>query len=175
VRGVLVVALVGLVAVTTCSPDESRQAQATATSRVTTSTTPSKAHRVHTGHRRPQRVDGPGRMRTCGAWVESRSATGKALRAAHGPIKNCLGLDRTWFVFQLGGQGRDGGVEEFRCPTARCAPSKLSFQLSRWRYLRPPLPGGVTLLDAESPRSWSVDVAGHELLFHPATGTFTQE
>jgi hypothetical protein len=115
------------------------------------------------------------RTAICGSWAKATSPTGKGLTRAHGPIKNCVGFERTWYVFQQGATGVDGGVEEFHCPTVGCAPSRVTFQASRWTYVAPPFQGGLTLLDVEVAASWSVDDAGHELIFHPATGTFTSE
>ncbi|MGC4111743.1 MAG: hypothetical protein QM747_15265 [Nocardioides sp.] len=51
----------------------------------------------------------------------------------------------------------------------------MAFQTSRWTYLKPPFAGGVTLLDAEVRATWSVENAGHEVLFHPVIGTFSLE
>jgi hypothetical protein len=81
----------------------------------------------------------------------------------------------TWFVFELGSEGAPGGVDEFHCAKAGCSPSDAVFLASRWRYVAPPFPGGVTLLGGGRADAWIVDNEGHELVFHPHSGAFTEE
>jgi hypothetical protein len=95
------------------------------------------------------------------------------LTAQHGEIRDCLGLGKTWYVFELGSGSRPGGVDEFSCPGPGCTPSNAVFQESRWRYLPPPFSGGVTLLGWGMHEAMIVENAGHELLFHPRSGAFT--
>ena len=174
VRSGNVVAVVPALALAACSSNTSQRAEATASDHAASrarvgSTTPG----THTT-RRAKHVRAP-QLASCGPWARGTSPTEEGLSTAHGRIENCVGFEGAWFVFQLGARGVNGGVEEFHCATASCTPSSVVFQSSRWTYLAPPFAGSVTLLDAEARASWSVDNTGHELLFHPATGTFSLE
>ena len=165
-RTVPALLVVGVLTLTGCRATTDRTGAASAPSpSPSVSTSPSHV---------PEPVRAP-RTRTCGAWSSPDNPTGKELTAEHGEIRDCLGVGSTWFVFQLGSTEQPGGVEEFPCATGQCAPSDMTFQESRWRYVAPPFSGGVTLLGWGKGQSMIVDDEGHELLFWPGTGLFTSE
>jgi hypothetical protein len=111
-----------------------------------------------------------GRPPSCAAWSGPSSATTRALTSAHGEIRDCFRDGNTWFVFELGNRTEPGGIDEFTCRTVGCAPSATWFQPSRWKHIASPYGEGMTLLRIQHDGTMIVDSAGHEVLFHPASG-----
>lgn len=107
-------------------------------------------------------------------WSSPKGVNTAALTSKHGQIRNCFELNGVWYVLELGGAGKSGGIDKFACRTPGCSPSSNEFQSSKWHHVTPPYPGGITLLQFNDDGTFIIDDGGHQLIYHPMTNSFSK-
>lgn len=123
----------------------------------------------------PDQPPRPAASDVCGGWSSPTSALGSAIRARYGGIRNCLLEGRTWVIATLGGHGTQPIIALYPCSSAdaACMDGRQPHPLAGWRFVRPPYPGGVTVLGRPSAHALIVDVGGHQLTFDVITHRFS--
>lgn len=114
---------------------------------------------------------------TCGPWSAATAPTGRAIAAAHGPVRACMKVGTDWVIATVNTPSPPGAIGVRRCGTnptcldGRNDPGPNAFT---W-YTPPGLPSSAITILGRSGSHLIVDAAGHQLLFDPATGSFTPD
>jgi len=103
---------------------------------------------------------------TCGPWSAEHSNVTAAISAAHGPIRDCLRVGRTWVIVTSGSGKAGGAIGVLSCGiSSACLDGWSNPGVSRMQWYRPAVrAGGATLLQVKG-NNLIVDYAGYQLLF----------